>query len=154
MEATYRFPGGRGIVRVLAGILALVVVTMVGWVWMARDFCHGAAESKRHLFWFVWLLVESSMVAAGARIALRLRDVVRLARHGVVLSDDLLCVGGTAVEWEDVACVEHPEGVSKLAFRVRTRDGKKLDVYSGLENTRQLEETVKDRLALEPEPGE
>ncbi len=71
----------------------------------------------------------------------------RLSKFSVEVSDQGVRVGDASVKWSDIEDVEHARRTIGLAFRISMRDGRRLDVHSGLENSQELEDLIKSKLS-------
>lgn len=70
----------------------------------------------------------------------------RLMIFSVAVFEQAIRIGDVIVKWDEIDRIDQQAGIG-VAFRVRTRDGRKLNVYSGLQDVGQLQETIKNRLA-------
>lgn len=91
------------------------------------------------LFGVVFSVLVAIMLGALA-VAAR-----RMLRDDVTLSTDWIRVGRRTVQLADVQSIIRPKRTIGLAFRLVTRGGENVDV-SGIENARQLEEAIRQRL--------
>lgn len=89
------------------------------------------------LLWAILLLSCYRSIANGL-------NVLRFASAAVF--DRALRVGDTVVRWDEIDQIEQSR-MPGVAFRIRMRDGKRLNVYSGLENLGELESVITQRLA-------
>ena len=85
------------------------------------------------------------LVAAG--VLNRLSQLVaEKAIYSVALFDNGIRVGDAVVQWDEVAGIEQ-SAKRRVAFRLATKAGRKLSVYSGLERVDELENAIGTRLA-------
>jgi len=75
-----------------------------------------------------------------------LERVKRFSVFGVTVFDRTVRIGGVTAKWDEIESVEHPSGAIGVAFRVVTRDGRKLSVPSGLERVRDPENLIRGKL--------
>ncbi len=91
------------------------------------------------------LFVLALVFAAGCgRLAVEAR---RFLGFSVGVSDDGVRVDDIRIAWTEIAGIEHPRRTAGLAFRVNTRAGKQLDVYSSVLNAREIEDVIRRKLA-------
>lgn len=143
MESVYRFREKDRKFAKVAIVIAIANLILVGMGIVV--FVLSANDGKSGLVLPYWgMLVSALWMALCVGILINSRHRIRFS---AAVSDTSLRIGNATIMWDQIEeVVHHPSSVIAWEFCVNTRDGKRLNVYSGLENVQQLEDTIRARL--------
>jgi hypothetical protein len=143
MEIIYRLkPTYRWITQISVVIFPICFVLFTGVaILIIRHLATGKAADGL----YVWMLLVLSLgyIVSCVRTFIAVKRIVGFT---VTLSNESVCVGNKTINWDEIESLEHPKRAYGIAFRINARDGRQLDVYSGIENAKQLEDTILSKL--------
>jgi hypothetical protein len=146
MESTYVVSRGTRrlvrISRVIMSVAALVFVLLA--IVIAYGYLSHSALSKRRPYDWALCLFAVLYAASCIRTWFQARQMLQFS---VTIHDDFIRVGEVVARWDQIRSIEHPRRTFGLLFRLNTADGKNIDVYTGIENGREIEDIVRSKIS-------
>ncbi|MEN6355833.1 MAG: hypothetical protein ABFD83_01975 [Armatimonadota bacterium] len=141
MESIHQF---RQLYRVMGQVAIVVAIFNVAVTLFGLAVFFAAIRNGMALPGLIlWVMVLWACLCIAMIIVCR-----RIRSYRVMLSDDCIIAGNTAVAWNQIQdVVHHPSKLWHIEFRIVTKGGKKLDIHPWIENVEQIESFVQSKLS-------